>query len=61
VGGCCPGVWRVLVMCGRLVPELGESLCDDARHRHVDGAPFIISIESETVTGAGPFGGDAVE
>jgi hypothetical protein len=47
---------------GRLVLEVGENLCDVARHRHVEGARFVIPIESVTeVTGAGPFGGDGVE
>jgi hypothetical protein len=52
----------VLGTLGRLVLELGKSLCDVAGHRHVDGARFVIPIHSETeVAGAGPFGGDGVE
>ena len=52
----------MLGMFGRLVPELGESLCDVAGCRHVDGARFGIPIESETeITSAGLFGGNRVE
>jgi hypothetical protein len=52
----------VLGTFGRLVLELGEGLFNVTGYGHVDGARFVVPLESETkVTGARPLGGDGEE